>query len=139
MTDSNPVCMDHNRFRKIRLIADHYCIADESDSATEIFDCIAWNKNLSANNCFVPGDVIALTGEYHKTGKRRKSISVTLQIQNIYIEGEKSANAYPTYYPNYRASKKKQANKPHTKKAKPSKPEKKQRYFVYVGDTKKAG
>lgn len=112
---------------------DRIGIMTSKDHESSFFDCIAWNKNQNSEDCFTAGDVIVLTGEY-KSGNTSKTISVSLQIQNIYIKGEKSDVLYPTYYPNYQASKKK-GKCSSFKKKRTTANAKKSRYFVYVGNT----
>lgn len=93
------------RYRKIHMIIEHINAQLNLDQGTVLFDCVNCNRNQSSEGCFTPGDVIVLTGDY-RSGDKTRSISVSLQIQNVYIKGERSDIAYPTYFPGYSTSKK---------------------------------
>lgn len=131
----NVVDTDEKRFRRLRLMIDRIAATTINEQHTAFLDCIAWNRN--SDECFTPGDVIILTGEY-RSGVVRKQVSVSLQIQNIYIKGELSYFRYPTYYPNFCSCTKKGKVSTFKKKRK-TVHEKKSRYFVYVDNSEKAG
>lgn len=128
---------DEKRFRRLRLMIDRIVGTTINEQHTAFLDCMAWNRNRTSDECFTPGDVIILTGEY-RSGAVCKQVSVSLQIQNIYVKGEISDFRYPTYYPNYSVCKKKGKCTAFKKKHKTAH-EKKSRYFVYVGNSEKAG
>lgn len=128
---------DEKRFRRLRLMIDRIVGTTINEQHTAFLDCMAWNRNRTSDECFTPGDVIILTGEY-RSGAVCKQVSVSLQIQNIYVKGEISDFRYPTYYPNYSVCKKKGKCSSFKKKHK-TVHEKKSRYFVYVGNSEKAG
>ena len=88
---------DEKRFRRLRLMIDRIVGTTINEQHTAFLDCMAWNRNRTSDECFTPGDVIILTGEY-RSGAVSKQVSVSLQIQNIYVKGEISDFRYPTYY-----------------------------------------
>lgn len=93
------------RYRKIHMIIEHINAQLNLDQETALFNCVDCNRNQSSEGCFTPGDVIVLTGDY-RSGDKTRSVSVSLQIQNVNIKGERSDIAYPTYFPGYSNSKK---------------------------------
>ena len=118
-----------SRFRRIHLLLSRDQMIFGSIAENSCFDCIAWNQNTNANECFALRDLIVLTGIYHADGSKNKSISVALQIKSIYVKGQKvSGLSKSIQYKQYHRS-----THPRIKTAKATKPDK-SRHFVYVGD-----
>lgn len=81
--------MSSSRFRRVHLLLGSDQVISGRISENACFDCIAWNQNANANECFALHDLIVLTGNYHIDGHENKSVSVALQIRSIYVEGQK--------------------------------------------------
>lgn len=85
---------NEKRFRRLRLMIDRIVGTTINEQHTAFLDCMAWNRNRTSDECFTPGDVIILSGEY-RSGSLSKQVSVSLQIQNIYVKGEISDFRFP--------------------------------------------
>ena len=121
--------LSSSRFRRLHLLLGRDSIISGGTTDNACFECVAWNQNTNANECFALRDLIVLTGIYHADGNKNKSISVALQIKSIYVEGQKvSGLSKSKQYRQYHRS-----THPRIKTAKATKPDK-SRHFVYVGD-----
>ncbi|MBQ8920929.1 MAG: hypothetical protein IJ060_02045 [Oscillospiraceae bacterium] len=118
-----------SRFRRLHLLLGRDTIISSGITDNACFECVAWNQNANADECFVPRDLIVLTGTYHADGHENKSISVALQIKSIYVEGQKvSGLSKSMKHRHYHRS-----TQPCIKATKETKLAK-SRHFVYVGD-----
>lgn len=118
-----------SRFCRIHLLLSRDQMISGSIAENACFDCIAWNQNTNANECFALRDLIVLTGTYHADGHKSKSISVALQIKSIYVEGQKvsglSKNVERRQY--HRSTHPGLTTSKETKSVK-------SRHFIYVGE-----
>lgn len=118
-----------SRFRRVHLLLGRDQMISGSIAESACFDCIAWNQNVNADECFALRDLIVLTGSYHTNGHERKSVSVALQIRSIYVEGQKVKGLDSNFL-----HKRYQRNTNSRGKATKEKKPVKSRHFVYVGE-----
>ena len=123
--------MSSSRFRRVHLLLGRDQMISDCIAEDACFDCIAWNQNANADECFALRDLIVLTGNYYTNGHESKSVSVALQIRSIYIEGQK-VNGLESIFLQKRHQRNTNSRSKATKEQKPVK----SRHFVYVGEKK---